>query len=374
MVRRSLRRRQRHELQCATEWADFELALSNLGVDQNVVKGRVFEELTRLHLLSDPIFVTKLCEVWHHTDVPQKVADELGLQRPEIGVDLIARTRDGDYWAIQCKFHQDRSQNVTYDELKTFLSITERQQTYERLSHRLVCTSADGISERVTQAHPHKLGFLTAAEFSKPGPNEFRCFRELLAGEKPSFRPSNPRPHQQRAVENAINYFKDGGQTRGKLIHPCGSGKSLSAYWISEALSSKCVLIAVPSLSLVRQTLGTWTKEALARNQQMEWLAVCSDEDVSRFDDPAMKTVDLGIDVSTNPEAIASFLSKSSHAVKVIMTTYQSGRVVSEGAGMAKVSFDLGIFDEATRPLDQRVGPLRTSCQTRTSRSLVGSS
>ena len=35
----------------------------------------------------------------------------------------------------------------------------------------------------------------------------------------------------------------------------------------------------------------------------MEWLAVCSDEDVSRFDDPAMKTVDLGIDVSTNPEA-----------------------------------------------------------------------
>ena len=88
----------------------------------------------------------------------------------------------------------------------------------------------------------------------------------------------------------------------------------------------------------------------------MEWLAVCSDEDVSRFDDPAMKTVDLGIDVSTNPEAIASFLSKSSHAVKVVMTTYQSGRVVSEGAGMAKVSFDLGIFDEAHKTVGSEGG------------------
>ena len=79
----------------------------------------------------------------------------------------------------------------------------------------------------------------------------------------------------------------------------------------------------------------------------MEWLAVCSDEDVSRSDDPAMRSVDLGIDVSTDPAAVASFLSKPSQAVKVVMTTYQSGRVVGEGAEKAKVSFDLGIFDEA---------------------------
>ena len=129
-------------------WTDFEQALHALGTDRNVEKGRAFEELTRLYLLADPVFATKLTEVWHHTSVPRKVADELGLQQPEIGVDLIARTRDGDYWAIQCKFHQDRSQNVTYDELKTFLSITERRQTYERVSHRLVCTSADGVSEK----------------------------------------------------------------------------------------------------------------------------------------------------------------------------------------------------------------------------------
>ena len=208
----------------ATCWADFERSLAALGADQ---KGRLFEELTRLYLLTDPTFATKLTVVWHHSSVPTKVADELDLQRPEIGVDLIARTRDGDYWAIQCKFHQDRTQNVTYDELKTFLSITERRQTYERLSHRLVCTSADGVSERVQAAHPHKLGYLTAADFSALGPEEFRRFREFLAGQKPTFHPASPRPHQQRAIENAIKHFKDGGTDKGQAHPPLRLWKEL---------------------------------------------------------------------------------------------------------------------------------------------------
>ena len=34
-----------------------------------------FEELTRLYLLTDPTFATKLTAVWHHSSVPTKVAD-----------------------------------------------------------------------------------------------------------------------------------------------------------------------------------------------------------------------------------------------------------------------------------------------------------
>ena len=110
----------------ASCWSDFERALAALGSEQNTVRGRAFEELTRLYLLTDPLFSTKLTDVWHHTELPQAVFDELDLQQPEIGVDLVARAKDGSYWAIQCKYHQDRKKNVRYDELKTFLSITER--------------------------------------------------------------------------------------------------------------------------------------------------------------------------------------------------------------------------------------------------------
>ncbi|MCP4890704.1 MAG: DEAD/DEAH box helicase family protein, partial [Planctomycetaceae bacterium] len=36
-------------------------------------------------------------------------------------------------------------------------------------------------------------------------------------------------------------------QSRGKLIMPCGTGKSLTAYWIAQALESKTILVVVPS-------------------------------------------------------------------------------------------------------------------------------
>ena len=163
----------------SNSWQDFEQSLKPLGTTE---KGQAFEELTRLHLINDPIFSSKIEHIWHHSKVPQNIVDELGLQRPEIGVDLIAHVKGGTFWAIQCKFHQDRTKNVSYDELKTFFSITERDKTYSKLSHRLVCTSANGISNKVNKAHPDKLGYLTSFDFSKLRQSDFDGFRRLLEG------------------------------------------------------------------------------------------------------------------------------------------------------------------------------------------------
>ena len=61
---------------------------------------------------------------------------------------------------------------------------------------------------------------------------------------------------------------------------PCGAGKSLTAYWMAESLESKSILIAVPSLSLVRQTLNAWLREVEANNVNADWICVCSDKSV----------------------------------------------------------------------------------------------
>ena len=255
----------------SNNWKEFKTILEPLN---NTEEGRIFEELTRLYLLTEPTFSTKIEEIWHHSDVPQKIVDELGLQQPEIGVDLIAQVKDGTYWAIQCKYHEDQNRNVSYKELSTFLSITERNKTYPKLSHRLVCTSANEISRRVQKAHPEKLGYLTSADFSKLGNTEFETIRDLLGGESPTPTPFSPKPHQSKAIDNCVAFFKNKNNTRGKIIHPCGSGKSLTGYWIAEKLQSKTILLAVPSLALVRQTLSTWTREAIANGIEMDWIAV----------------------------------------------------------------------------------------------------
>jgi predicted helicase len=48
---------------------------------------------------------------------------------------------------------------------------------------------------------------------------------------------------------------------------PCGTGKSLTAFWIAEALDARHILVAVPSLALIRQSLSDWTREFLARGE-----------------------------------------------------------------------------------------------------------
>ena len=330
-------------------WGDFVAELENLGSapEYKKLKGDAFELLTKYYLKTDPLYNSMFANVWHHSEVPVNIRDDLKLPFPEIGVDLVAQLNDGSFCAIQCKFHQDPKQNVTYDELSTFFSVTERNGTYEKLSHRLICSSANEVARTVTKLHTKKLGFLCASEFEKLDETVFNSIHQLIDGKSKKIIPFVPRPHQELAIEKCRSYFSSPSQNKGKVIHPCGSGKSLTAYWAAQDLKAKSVLIAVPSLSLVKQTLSAWTRESLANEIKMEWIAVCSDQDVSINDDPSCQTYDLGIAVTTDPKMVAEFLSKSTENLKVVITTYQSSSVISSAVNSNDFEFDLGIFDEA---------------------------
>ena len=51
------------------------------------------------------------------------------------------------------------------------------------------------------------------------------------------------------------------------MIMPCATGKSLTAFWIAQALDAKSIVVAVPSLALIRQSLLDWTREYLAHGE-----------------------------------------------------------------------------------------------------------
>mgnify|MGYP006262345621 FL=1 len=54
-------------------------------------------------------------------------------------------------------------------------------------------------------------------------------------------------------------------------------------------------LIVVPSLQLVKQTLKTWAREFMCEGIEIDWIAVCSDDDVKNLDDPAINKFDLSL-------------------------------------------------------------------------------
>lgn len=153
-----------------------------------------------------------------------------------------------------------------------------------------------------------------------------------------------PMPHQRQALEDIVPAARR--MPRLTTIMPCGTGKTMVQLWMAEALKPKTVLVLLPSLSLLRQTLHEWMAET--KWQKRDVLCVCSDQTVSRRseDEITISPEDIGYPVTSDSAEVAVFLSKKTSGVKLVFSTYHSSPLVAVGMGK-NFSFDLGVFDEA---------------------------
>ena len=66
-------------------------------------KGERFERLMQAYIMTDPKYADSLEKVWLWNEFP--VREDLG--GSDTGIDLVARTCTGEYWAVQCKCFQE---------------------------------------------------------------------------------------------------------------------------------------------------------------------------------------------------------------------------------------------------------------------------
>lgn len=326
---------------CAS-WEDF---VRQLKKRSDKEKGDLFEHLVRAYLQLDPEYATKLRKVWLLEDVPSALRKKLHLPASDQGIDLIAETNTGEYWAIQCKYREDTVRPLPWREISTFTGLAFG--VCKHISFGLVCSTTERITRVLT--HQDRIGFCALDAWQELDKEFFDRLRKLLGHKPTKIAPFKPRPHQKKAIAEARKQFVGKKQKRGKLISPCGSGKSLTAYWIARDLKAKRIVVAVPSLALIRQTLKVWLRESLAHGDMVEWICVCSDESAGRVeqDDVAVLRQDLGVPCLTDPKEIASWLKQRKPGLTVVFTTYQSGGALGKAARKAKFAFDLGIMDEA---------------------------
>ena len=336
------------DLKNIKNWNDFQFKLKKFS---NKERGDAFEFVTKQYLLTDPVYQTQLAHVWLLTEVPQKIRQKLQLPDTDQGIDIVAETRTGEYWAIQCKYRTSDSSNLTWREISTFTGLTFG--ICKHFTYGLIAYTGERYTKVLDQSE--HIGFLSSDVWSQLDDTFFSSFAEAKTGKLKAY---SPRPHQARAIKNAVEYFKNKSHTRGKLIMPCGAGKSLTGFWIAEALKAKTIVVAVPSLSLIQQTLPVWLREFAARDksEKLSWLCVCSDQTVtSEADSIQVHTQDLGYPCMTNVADIVNWLHTTvSSPVRVIFTTYQSGEVFAEAARLAKFEADLIIMDEAHKTVGQK--------------------
>jgi len=84
-------------------------------------KGDVFECLAKAFLQLDPEYATKLRKVWLQDEVPTALRKKLPLHADDQGIDLIAETNTGEFWAIQCKYREDSARPLPWRKILTFI-------------------------------------------------------------------------------------------------------------------------------------------------------------------------------------------------------------------------------------------------------------
>jgi len=305
--------------------------LASLAVDPHV-RGRQFEHLCRWYLTNDPQYRGILRRVW--------LWDEwTGRWGVDAGIDLVAEDHMGRLWAIQAKAY-GQQYAVTKADVDTFLAESSRTV----FSYRLLIATTDKLSStarRTIDAQEKAVGLvglsdLLTADVEWPAdPGQLRP--------SPKLEPARPHDYQQEAIDAVVTGFDTA--ERGQLIMACGTGKTLTAQFISKELDAQRILVLVPSLSLLKQTMRVWQGQG-----QVEVLPVCSDETVSRGEDTPVEHVsELGLPVTTNPADIAEFLRTGS-GPRVVFCTYQSSPRITEAFTFDHVpAFDLVIADEAHR-------------------------
>lgn len=321
---------------------DFETRTEQLANTKEV--GDAFEILVEAYLYLNPVLKAK--DVWLVGDVPSRIRTRLNLPAGTKGIDGVYEDTGGNLIPYQAKYRTDKD-TLSYTEVSSFLGVTE-----ESLKDRVIFTNARELAGDITKRKG--LRSVRAAQFHSLEQEDFSRINAWLSDKKPEFKRWQPLPHQKEAVEKITADLKQASRTTAVMA--CGTGKTLVALWAAEAQKPKTVLVLVPSLALLSQTLPDWCKQSIWGNR-FRYLCVCSDASVdqsAKNDDYALKQSDLEFTVTTESKQVEEFLAANRSGVNVIFSTYQSAEVVA--AGLKGAAVDFAIFDEAHKTTGPKEG------------------
>ncbi len=342
-------------------------------------QGRFFEKLVcNVLLRSDYPFEFKDAWLWN---------DWKYNDGADNGIDVVMETESGEYWAVQCKFYNNKS--VCKEDVDSFLAEGAKPHSSVSFS-RLLLYATSPISANLKRELEGRTPPVFARRVDQLDDYAYNWDQVYRAatGEEVAFEDlRSPKKTLREHQQEALDAVKRGFETsdRGKLIMACGTGKTLTSLRIAETLAppSGIVLYLVPSLALLAQTLREWTFEA---NRRLAPILVCSDAQISRqdsrralnstgktkskgksqetveSDEPTFDPIELAEPASTDSDEIVARWQKidartnaDKDVLTVVFSTYQSIQAISDAQRLGNASgrklpkFDLIVCDEAHR-------------------------
>ena len=322
-------------------------------------------------------------ECWHWDEWPDREVHFEHTTRLDIGIDAVAvRRSDGEHIAIQCKSRklddEGSGSSINSGEIARFAAASAS----DFWSERWVVTNGDNPiasgAEQSASMHekPLKLVNITNDLHQQWQANvqdeECEHCQPNADGDE---RTQTKSCMQSEAVANSVRILKEQehsksgglpvGEARGRIILPCGTGKTRISLRLIEELTppGELSIVLCPSIALVAQIRREYLQNATT---SIDVLAVCSDATAGY--DPKKEgsrnaTLDPTVDngnvsssevkgrVTTDAGEIADWMRQSDfdNGIKVLIGTYQSSGRVSEALLSAGVRARVLIADEAHR-------------------------
>ena len=323
-----------------------------------------------------------IVQCWQWSEWPEREKRLPGTTNQDVGIDCVAvRRSDGEHIAIQCKSRQldeyGHGDPINKEEFDSFASASAG----DFWSERWIVTNGDNpLGNNVKQ---------TLAMTSKPVKmvniaNDLLQQQAAFTYEECPHCEPNPDGEERRqtktcmqteAIAESVRILREHeqsdsgglpvGQARGKIILPCGTGKTRISLRIVEELTlpGELSIVLCPSIALVAQIRREYLQHADA---DIRALAVCSDE-TAGYDpnkegtrntaaDPTLDNSNVSASevkgkVTTDPAEIARWISdrRDTAQVSVIFGTYQSGSRIAEALNETGVSANVLVADEAHR-------------------------
>ena len=307
-------------------FADLEARIAALPTERD--RGDAFEVFAEAYLATQKLVGAQ--EVWPAEQIPIAVLQACCLPIKDLGADGVYKTWAGQYNAYQSKFRAGRPA-LTWQELSTFMGLTDQ------VAERVLFTNCDDLPS-VMDA---RSGFycIRGTDLERLTRDDLKAIADWLRGAAFIPKRKEPRFHQSEALEALLAGLNK--RDRVTAVMACGTGKTLVSLWLAERRKAKRILVLVPSLALIRQTLHEWLKETAW--ERPRFIAVCSDPTVVQGVEDALVVHqrDLDFPVTTDAGEVGKFLGTVGDGVQIVFSTYQSAHVVGE-AVQRTGSFDPG--------------------------------
>ena len=312
---------------------EFEQRVSALFETNTKAQGDAFEIFVEAYLATQPILQCQ--ETWLVGDIPVEIREALNLPNDSKGIDGVYRSMLDNIIPYQVKFRSNRPP-LGFNEVAPFLGITEKA------SDRLLITNCDTIA--IDVQNRTGIRSLRGVDFDQLTEEDFTIIENWLKQKPKKRQPLTPDPYQVEALANIAKHLES--NDRGTVVMACGTGKTLVALWAVEQSKAKSILVLVPSLTLLQQTLEEWSVHN-TWGKDFSYLCVCSDPSVNlKNDEIEIDPSDVPFRIDTDPEIVRNYLTHNNGKTKIVFSTYQSSHVVSQATN-EDFEFDIAVFDEA---------------------------